>query len=112
MNRVLLVGCGHMGSALLNAWMNLKSVSLTVIDPLRYNDLKQKYPDIWSKMFNENKLNGFEDIFFDKLLLKNNLNHLKHKYLKISDFNSGKKFINKINDYKNTDILNIVVNFV
>ena len=38
MNRVLLVGCGHMGSALLNAWMNLKSVSLTVIDPLRYND--------------------------------------------------------------------------
>ena len=43
MNRVLLVGCGHMGSALLNAWMNLKSLSLTVIDPLSYNDLKKKY---------------------------------------------------------------------
>ena len=76
------------------------------------NDLKQEYPDVWDKMFNNNKLNGFEDVLFDKLLLRNNLDHLKHKYLKISDFNSGKKFINKINDYKNTDILNIVVNFV
>ena len=34
MNRVLLVGCGHMGSALLNEWINLKSHSLTVVDPL------------------------------------------------------------------------------
>ena len=30
MNKVLLVGCGHMGSALLNEWMNLKSHSITV----------------------------------------------------------------------------------
>ena len=43
MNRILLVGCGHMGSALLNAWMNLKSHSLTVVDPLSYSYLKKKY---------------------------------------------------------------------
>ena len=43
MNRVLLVGCGHMGSALLNEWTNLNSHSLTVVDPLNYNFLKKKY---------------------------------------------------------------------
>ena len=43
MSRVLLVGCGHMGSALLNEWTNLKSHSLTVVDPLNYNFLKKKY---------------------------------------------------------------------
>ena len=37
MNRVLLVGCGHMGSALLNEWINLKSHSFTVVDPLSFN---------------------------------------------------------------------------
>ena len=37
----------------------------------------------------------------------NNFNQLRHKYLKISDFNNGKKFINKVSDYKNIDILNI-----
>ena len=43
MNRVLLVGCGHMGSALLNEWINLKSYSFSVVDPLSYNFLKKKY---------------------------------------------------------------------
>tara|TARA_Y100000741_G_C17969594_1_gene443266 strand:- start:427 stop:570 length:144 start_codon:yes stop_codon:yes gene_type:complete len=41
MNKVLLVGCGHMGTALLNAWMNLKSYSLTVVDPFNYENLKK-----------------------------------------------------------------------
>ncbi len=76
------------------------------------NTLKQEYPDLWKKMFYDNKLNGFEGTLFNKLLLKNNFNQLKHKYFKISDFNSGNKFVNKANDYKNIDILNIVVNFV
>ena len=45
MSRVLLVGCGHMGSALLNAWINLKSHSLTVVDPINYNHLCNKASD-------------------------------------------------------------------
>ena len=76
------------------------------------NDLKDNYPDLWKRMYDENKLNGFEDIFFERQLLKNNFKDVKHKYIKISDFKSGKKFFNKINDYKNIDVLNIVVNFV
>ena len=41
MIRVLLVGCGHMGSALLNEWINIKSHSLSVVDPLSYKTLKK-----------------------------------------------------------------------
>lgn len=76
------------------------------------NDLKNEENDIWNKMFNENKLNGYEDILFKKLLSKNNLDNISNAYIKISDFSSGKKLLNKIKDYKNINILNIVVNFV
>jgi len=76
------------------------------------NDLKKEYPDLWKKMFYENQLNGFEDVLFGDLLEKNGFSHLSNKYLKISDLNQGNKFLNKINDYKNVDILNLVVNFV
>ncbi len=40
MNKVLLVGCGHMGTALVKSWFNLKFYSFTVIDPLNYKKLK------------------------------------------------------------------------
>ena len=33
MSKILLVGCGHMGSALLDAWVNLKSYSFYIVDP-------------------------------------------------------------------------------
>ena len=46
------------------------------------------------------------------MLSKNNLDNISNAYIKISDFSSGKKLLNKIKDYKNIDILNIVVNFV
>ena len=43
MKKVLIVGCGNMRSALLNVWMDLKSYSITVVDPFNYNELKKKY---------------------------------------------------------------------
>jgi hypothetical protein len=63
-------------------------------------------------MFYDNKLNGFEKQLFNELLKTNKLQNLSHQYVKISDLNNGKKFLNKISDYENTDILSIVVNFV
>ena len=54
MNNVLLVGCGHMGSALLSAWRELKSYRFSVVDPYNYYKLKKKY--------NKKKIQ-----FFDKL---------------------------------------------
>jgi len=68
MNRVLLVGCGHMGSALLNEWMNLKSHSLAVVDPFSYKYLKKKYYKkkirFFDKTPNQNEIKNFDIIIF------------------------------------------------
>ena len=75
-------------------------------------DIKQKYPELWKKMFLDKKFNKYEDELFQLLLNRQGFSNKKQSYVKISDFNAGKKFFNKINDFKNSDILNIVVNFV
>ncbi len=68
MKRILLVGCGHMGSALLNEWINLKSYSLTVVDPLSYNFLKKNFHKKKIKFFNktpnQNEIKKFDIIIF------------------------------------------------
>ena len=46
MSKVLLVGCGHMGSALLRFMDKLKKYSFVVVDPFNYNNLKKKYRKI------------------------------------------------------------------
>ena len=43
MNKILLVGCGHMGSALLSSWFKKTSFSFSVIDPNNYKNIKKKY---------------------------------------------------------------------
>ena len=43
MNKVLIVGCGHMGSALLEAWQKLNLYKFTVIDPLNYQLISRKF---------------------------------------------------------------------
>jgi len=43
MSKVLLVGCGHMGTALVNSWLNLRSYTFTVVDPYNYKKLKNKF---------------------------------------------------------------------
>ncbi len=68
MNKVLLVGCGHMGSALLSSWIELKSFSFSVVDPLNYNELKKKYYKKKIQFFNEtpnqNQIKKFDIIIF------------------------------------------------
>ncbi len=53
MSKVLLVGCGHMGSALLNAWLDLKSFSFVVVDPFNYEKLKKNFYKKKVKLFNK-----------------------------------------------------------
>jgi len=68
MSKVLLVGCGHMGSALLNAWIELKSYSFTVVDPFNYNELKKKYHKkkihFYNKTPNQSQIKKFDIIIF------------------------------------------------
>lgn len=68
MNKVLLVGCGHMGSALLNAWLDLKLYSFAVVDPFNFKNLKKKYSNneiqIFDKTPNQNQVEKFDIIIF------------------------------------------------
>ena len=68
MTKVLLIGCGHMGSALLNAWINLKSFSISVVDPINYNKIQKKYSkikiEIFKKTPNQNQIKKFDIIIF------------------------------------------------
>ena len=43
MNKILLIGCGHMGSALLNSWVAKTKNSFLVVDPLKYKGLNKKF---------------------------------------------------------------------
>ncbi len=68
MTKILLVGCGHMGSALLMSWLNLKSYSFTVVDPYNLNHLKNKLKrkkiDILNKVPSNKKMKTFDIIIF------------------------------------------------
>ena len=76
------------------------------------NELKLKLPNLWSAMFKEEKYNKFEKELFENALNINNKSSKSFHYEKIINVNVGKKFYNKLNDYKNVDILSIVINFV
>ena len=101
MNRVLLVGCGHMGSALLNEWINLKSHSLTVVDPMSYNFLKKKYYKYKVRFFdktpNQNEIKKFDIIIFAikpqiaKKVLSEYCNFEFKKNILITSIVAGKK---------------------
>ena len=42
MNKILLIGCGHMGSALLQAWLQQKKIYFYVVDPFNYKKINNK----------------------------------------------------------------------
>ena len=50
MNKILLIGCGHMGSALLNAWLKKTNCSFFVIDPIQYKKITSKYNNYSNKV--------------------------------------------------------------
>ena len=51
MKKILLIGCGHMGSALLASWIKSKKYSISIVDPLKYNSLKNKFKNNRIKIF-------------------------------------------------------------
>ncbi len=64
MNKILLIGCGHMGSALLKAWSQEKKFSFKVVDPFNYNKI--------NKNLNK-KIKAFKNIHEVKNLLSSNI---------------------------------------
>ena len=75
-------------------------------------EIKENYPNLWNEMFLKSKYNNFEDELLKRILVKNNFHNKSMHYEKISHHDEGKKFYNKLGNYKNVDILSVVVNFV
>lgn len=43
MNKILLIGCGHMGKALLKAWVLKTNYSFVIIDPFQFKNIKRSF---------------------------------------------------------------------
>ena len=67
MNNILIIGCGHMGTALLNTWLNKTKNSFTIVDPIRYKILNRKYKKKINCFNNISQINYF--IKFDIVIL-------------------------------------------
>ena len=67
MNNILIIGCGHMGTALLNTWHNKTKNSFTIVDPIRYKFLNRKYKKKMNCFNNISQINHF--IKFDIVIL-------------------------------------------
>ena len=106
MIKVLLVGCGHMGSALIMSWLNLKSYSFTIVDPNNFNNLKNKLKRkkiyILNKAPTQKQMKTFDIIIFAVKpqiandVLKDYENFELKKNLVVGTIIAGKK----INFYK------------
>ena len=67
MRKILLVVCGHMGSALLDAWYKKTSFKFSIIDPKTHAVLKKKYNkrvSIYKSIKEINNVNQFNIIIF------------------------------------------------
>tara|TARA_Y100000590_G_scaffold465179_1_gene636719 strand:- start:2601 stop:3410 length:810 start_codon:yes stop_codon:yes gene_type:complete len=60
MNKILLVGCGHMGFALLSSWIKKTNFTFTVVDPKNYKKLNLKFRKKVIAYNNLNKINNFK----------------------------------------------------
>ena len=68
MSKILLIGCGHMGTALLMSWLNLKTYSFTVVDPYNFIKLKKQFKNkkinIMKKSPNQKQMKTFDIMIF------------------------------------------------
>ena len=86
MKKILVIGCGHMGSALVTSWINSKKYSLTIIDPNKFNLLKKKYykanVTVLKKISNSESNKIFDFIIFaikplDLNIILNDISNIK-----------------------------------
>ena len=60
MNKILLIGCGHMGSALLENWYKKTSHYFTIVDPNQYQTINQQFKRRVSAFNSINKIKSFK----------------------------------------------------
>ncbi len=97
MKNILLIGCGHMGNALLTSWLKSKKYSITIIDPIKYKLLNKKYRLKKIKIYKS--VNDFDDgTKFDFVVLAT----------KPIDLNDALNELSKIKLSKQTAIISII----
>ena len=64
MNKILLIGCGHMGTALLTTWLKKTKYSFTVIDPKNFRKLESKFKKRVVALNSYSKINNFKQFDF------------------------------------------------
>jgi len=77
------------------------------------NKLQTEYPEIWDKMWQDEKsMNRYEETFLKDHLNRIDLGSKSVHYHKVITYEEGSKLANRINEYKEVDFLAIVINFV
>ncbi len=77
------------------------------------HELQVKYPDLWVQMWeNEKSMNQFEEQFLKDYLARKGLGSKSVYYHKILNYDEGNKLANRIREFKEIDIIALVVNFV
>ena len=66
MNKILLIGCGHMGSALLKAWAKNEKYIFLVVDPKNYSKINLNYG---GKIKGFKSIEEIEDLFSIDILI-------------------------------------------
>ncbi len=85
----------------------------SIFSGLYPDSIQIKYKNLWKEMSqDETSMNRFEETFLKDQLKRLNLPDKSVNYTKVITYNDGKKLENRITDYKNTDLMTIVVNFV
>ena len=75
--------------------------------------LQDKYPDIWEKMWkDEHSMNKYEETFLKDQLKLNGLEKKSVHYHKVLTYESGHKLGERIGEFKEVDVLAIVINFI
>ncbi len=76
-------------------------------------EIQEKYPEYWmGHLSDESSLNQFEERLLRLQMDRNGLSKKNMSYNKILIYEEGKKLLNRIGEYKNIDLISIVVNFV
>ena len=66
MNNILLIGCGHMGSALLTAWSSKTNNHFFVVDPAQYKNINKRLNKKIHAFKTLNQVRGF--LLFDIII--------------------------------------------
>ena len=76
-------------------------------------ELQAKYPKKWDEMMaNEHTRNQYESFYLRELLNRNGFEKKSMKYYKTVSINDGQNLENHFSEYKNLDVIGLVVNYI